>query len=710
MKSQVIALVGPPNSGKTTLFNWLTNRKYKTVNYPGATVEYALAQIAPQWGSDIKIMDTPGIYSLTPKSEDEEVTCHALFQHAEFGPIRHVIVVVDGTQLARHLALASQIIECGFKVTIALTMSDLIRKSGQKIDLQQLSQELACSVVLIDGLLGGGIQELVNKIKVGQKNQLTQVGQVNHTSQVNQPDLVRQTDEANQADRVSQADYHNLKEIKQIHWNKNDHFKLLEKMDSLAARVVTDLNSATKNVAISNTSVIAAEELINSGSAGDNTSKEQISHKASSLNSLNKKGHSQTPLILQRTRQVDRWILHPILGLSFFFIIMSSLFTAIFFVATPFMDAIDTLFSTLASSVAAMGNGGTSLWSDFVGNGIVTSFGAVFVFVPQIFILFFLLGYLEATGYLARAATLIDKPLSYFGLSGRSFVPILSGFACAIPAIMATRNISSKRDRFITMMIVPLMTCSARLPVYSLLLAFLFRGRPAWQAGVSLTLLYIGGLFVGALVSQFLHRILKKDRNSFFMMELPLYRQPRASVVLSYAWTKTWGYLQRAGPPIFVFALLVWVGTTFPNYNAENDQIKLETSYAGQLGHTIEPIFQPMGVDWRVGVSLISAFAAREVFASSLAVIFNVTGEDDSSLQAGLLDSMNSATDARGRTIFTTASVIALLIFVMVALQCTSTTAIVIRETGKVSWALAQVVAYNVLAYGLAVGTFNLLS
>lgn len=707
MKSQVVALVGPPNSGKTTLFNWLTNRKYKTVNYPGATVEYALAQIAPQWKSDIKIMDTPGIYSLTPKSEDEEVTCHALFQHAELGPVRQVVVVVDGTQLARHLALAAQIIECGFKVTIALTMSDLIRKSGQKIDVQLLSQKLSCPVVLIDGLLGGGVQELVNEIKAGQDSLETSLPTSIEAS--SSPSLASIA-ESPTLSAAAPASSSAAKEIKQIHWNKNDHFKLLEKMDLLAEHVLIDMSLVAKDsISSKPVSSVTPEELMSRDTSS--LGKSTVAREAkSSLTSSNKKGPTPIPLILQRTRQVDRWMLHPVLGLSFFFIIMSCLFTAIFFVAAPFMDAIDTLFSTLASSVAVMGNGVTSLWSDFVGNGIITSFGAVFVFVPQIFILFFLLGYLESTGYLARAATLIDKPLSYFGLSGRSFVPILSGFACAIPAIMATRNISSKRDRFITMMIVPLMTCSARLPVYSLLLAFLFRGRPVWQAGVSLAVLYIGGLFVGALVAQFLHRIMKKDRNSFFMMELPLYRQPRISVVLSFAWSKTWGYLQRAGPPIFVFALLVWVGTTFPNYNAESDQVKLESSYAGQLGHTIEPIFQPMGVDWRVGVSLISAFAAREVFASSLAVIFNVTGEDDSSLQAGLLDSMSSATDSQGRMIFTTGSVIALLIFVMVALQCTSTTAIVIRETGKVSWALVQVVAYNVLAYGLAVGTFSLLS
>lgn len=634
MNSQVVALVGSPNSGKTTLFNWLTNRKYKTVNYPGATVDYAVAHIAPQWGSDIEIIDTPGIYSLSPKSEDEEVTYRVLFHSASWGSIQTVVVVVDGTQMARHLTLVSQLLACGFKVVVALTMSDLIRKAGQEIDVQLLSRELACPVVLIDGLLGGGVQDLVKTIDTSIKS----FAQIESQSE-------------------------SVPAIKPFFEDQQSHFEFLQKMEALSARVLIDKTLA--------------------------------------------KDKNQT--LLQRTRQVDRWALHPILGLGFFILIMSFLFTAIFFVASPFMDAIDSLFSVLAAAVVSAGTEG-SLLSDFVGNGIVSSFGAVLVFVPQIFILFLLLGFLESTGYLARAATLIDKPFSHFGLSGRSFVPIMSGFACAVPAIMATRNISSKRDRFITMMVIPLMTCSARLPVYSLLLAFLLRGRPAWQAGVSLALLYVGGLFVGALVAQFLHRFVKKGKNSFFMMELPLYRRPRLSVVLDSAWTKTLGYVKRAGPPIFIFALLVWVGTTFPNYKADNEQVKLETSYAGQLGRTIEPVFTPMGVDWRVGVSLISAFAAREVFASSLAVIFNVTAEDDTSLQAGLLDSMREAKDARGAPIFTTGSVIGLLIFVMVALQCTSTTAMVIRETGKVSWALIQLIAFNLLAYIMAVGAFRLWS
>lgn len=623
LASQVVAVVGPPNAGKTTLFNWLTNSKYKTVNYPGATVEYSVAALAPQFGGSFTVMDTPGTYSLIAKSEDEKVTREALFHHPEFGPITKVIAVVDATQLARHLVLVHQLIDSGFSVVVALTMSDLIRKAQQSLDVKALADQLGCAVVPMDGLLGGGLKELIL--------------------------AVRELPEKNKQELPSA-------EV----WTREAQLDLIKKSDRLAKSVTR---------------------------ATDSSKRFQL---------------------LERTQKLDQWLLHPLWGLVIFILIMSGLFTAIFAAAAPFMDAIDSFFSMAATSIAESVQ--QNLWGDFLGNGIVTSFGAVLVFVPQIFILFLLIGYLEGTGYLARAATLIDRPLSFFGMSGRSFVPILSGFACAVPALMATRNISSKRDRFITMMIIPLMTCSARLPVYALLLAFLFKGRPPWQAGLGLTALYLGAILVGGLVSLILHRILEREGRSFFMMELPLYRRPRLTVIFNQAWTKTLGYVKRAGLPIFTFALLIWGATTFPHYDLKDSQAKLEQSFAGQLGQIIEPVFKPMGVDWRVGVSLISAFAAREVFASSLAVIFNVTGENEEGLQDGLLKSMESAVDRDGRPIFTLASVLSLLVFIMVALQCTSTTAVMIRETGRASWAIGQVVAFNLLAYLLAIGVYALWS
>lgn len=620
---ELVAVVGPPNSGKTTLFNWLTNSKFKTVNYPGATVEYSVAELAPQFGGGLTVMDTPGTYSLVPKSEDEEVTLRALYGHSREGDVSKVIAVIDSTQLSRHLLLVQRLISSGFSVVVALTMSDLMRKSGQSIDVDKLSASLQCPVFPIEGLLGGGLNDLVEGVR-----------------NLRAPTLTKSA-----APKV---------------WTQEQQMSMLKSADLLAVAVCGKATAAQKAA------------------------------------------------LLATTRRLDRWLLHPFFGLLIFVLVMSFLFTTIFAVAGPFMDAIDSFFSMSAAKVASAGDG--SLWIDFIGNGVITSFGAVLVFVPQIFMLFLVIGFLESSGYLARSATLIDRPLSSLGMSGRSFVPLLSGFACAVPALMATRNISSKRDRFITMMIIPLMTCSARLPVYALLLAFLFNGRPSWQAGLALTALYFGALFFGAIVAHILHRFLKPEANSFFMMELPLYRRPRFGVVLNQAWTKTFGYVKRAGPPIFLFALLIWAGTTFPNYQAESDQVKLETSYAGQLGHFIEPVFKPMGVDWRVGVSLISAFAAREVFASSLAVIFDVTASDDEGLQEGLLASMEAAQNSEGLHVFTTASVLAILIFVMVALQCTSTTAVMIRESGQFTWAILQLLVYNILAYVLAVGVYQLWS
>jgi ferrous iron transport protein B len=400
-------------------------------------------------------------------------------------------------------------------------------------------------------------------------------------------------------------------------------------------------------------------------------------------------------------------LLNPYLGLLLFVLIMAALFTSIFWFAAPFMDVIDGGFGKLNVFVSSWGE--KSLAVDFLANGVVSSFGAVLVFVPQIFILFFGIGLLEGSGYLARAATLIDKPFSKLGMSGRSFVPILSGFACAVPAMIATRNISSSRDRWITNFVIPLMTCSARLPVYALLLAFLFRDGPAWQAGLCLAALYLGSLLVGATAAAIVNKMIPENDRAFFMMELPIYRRPKLRVLLQQSFSRTMSYVKRAGPMIFIFAVLIWVGTTFPNYQNEDPQQKLETSYAGQVGHIIEPVFEPMGVDWRVGVGLISAFAAREVFVSSMAVVFNITSDDEDTVQRSMLTQMSTATNRHGEKIFTVASVVGLLIFFMIALQCMATFAMAQREMRSTKFAVMQLVVFNGVAYLLSVGAYQAL-
>jgi len=408
---------------------------------------------------------------------------------------------------------------------------------------------------------------------------------------------------------------------------------------------------------------------------------------------------------LEHFRRWDRIFLHPVWGLPIFLLIMSALFTSVFSLAAPLMDFVDWGFGGLAQLVyAALGS---SALSDFLSNGVIAGVGAVMVFVPQIFILFFGFTLLEDSGYLARAATIVDRPLHRLGLSGRAFVPILSGFACAVPAIMACRNIRSTRERWITVFIIPFMTCSARLPVYALLLTFLFYGDSAWKAGPALTGLYLVGVLVGATAAAVLNRILKVSRDSHFLMELPIYRLPKLGFTLRTASRRTLSYVKRAGPTIFVFVLLLWMGTHFPHQPQVSPAQQLEQSVVGRFGHIIEPVFKPLGLDWRAGLGMMSAFVAREVFVSSLAVIFSVASDpaakiEDASIQNSLLEKMREARLPDGTPLFTTASVMALIVFFMLALQCLSTTGVAWREMGSWKYAFTQLLTLNLLAYAVA--------
>ncbi|WP_415061361.1 ferrous iron transporter B [Bdellovibrio sp.] len=618
LQTKSIALVGAPNSGKTTLYNWLTGSRFKTVNYPGATVEFSLGKLAPHLGeSDMLVMDTPGTYSLHPKSADEWVTLRAIYENPKVDKIDGIILVVDGTQISRHLQLVMQLKETGFPMLVVITMADLLRREGIEIDMEYLQKTLGCPVLQFEGLLAGGLKEIVTEAK-----------KLSSTQKPSRP----------------------------VPWG----FDLQEQKIKECERIA----------------------------------REALSHKTD---------HAQERLnkIVETTEKLDRVLLHPIFGFFFFVLIMSSLFASVYWLATPFMDYIDGAFTSMNEWVVALAPG--SLWTDFLANGVVTSFAAFMVFIPQIFILFLGIGLLESTGYLARAATLIDRPFSALGMSGRSFVPLLSGFACAVPAIIATRNIPSTKDRMITSFVIPLMSCSARLPVYALFIAFLFHGESAWKAGAALAALYIGSILVGAFAAGVVSRFIPRSEPSLFMMELPIYRRPKMRVLLRQSWTRTLSYVKRAGPVIFAFAVVIWVGTTFPNYQTENAHVKLEESYVGQLGKVIEPVVAPMGVDWRVGVGLISAFAAREVFVSSLAVTFNITDTNEDTQQEALLTQMGTAVNSSGQRIFTVSSVIGLMIFFLIALQCMSTVGVQIRESGSWKFAMTQLVVFNLGAYVLVV-------
>jgi len=610
IKSPAVALVGSPNSGKTTLFNWLTGSKFKTVNYAGSTVDCHRGRTLSVYGEALQILDTPGIYSLQPHGRDEEVTLETLTASEE---VRAVILVIDGTQLNRQLYLVRQMQELGLPMVIALTMMDIVKESGRRLDVDKLSELIDAPVIRVDGRLGGGVKEVVEAART-----LAVVQSVRRASGLN--------------------------------WD-----------DARIEREIAVAESWTRQV------VFKAPD------------RETLDH----------------------LRRWDRVLLHPWWGILTFILIMGTLFSSIFWAAAPLMDLVDMVFSEGAGALYELL--GQSAFSDFVANGVLAGIGAVLIFVPQIFILFFGFTLLEDSGYLARAATIVDRPLHKLGLSGRAFVPILSGFACAVPAVMASRNIRSARERWITVFIIPFMTCSARLPVYALLLTFLFYGDSAWKAGLALTFLYLGGLVIGSVAAAILNRILKPGSESHFLMELPIYRWPKPGFTLRIAARRTRSYLRRAGPTIFFFVLVLWAGTHYPYQPDATPEVQLQESVIGRAGRWIEPVFHPMGLDWRAGLGMMSAFVAREVFVSSLAVIFSIADTDEDSMQGTLLERMRGATFADGTPVFTVSSVWGLILFFMIALQCLSTTGVTWREMGSWKYALGQLVVMNVLAYVVAV-------
>ncbi len=598
----LITLVGPPNSGKTTLFNYLSGNNYKTVNYPGATVEYSVSKFLGKFNIDANLLDSPGIISLIPNSPDEKVSIDALYNHPKLGIPDAVVVTVDASQFSRHLFLAKQLLDSGFNVVIALTMVDILNRKGYSISSEELSRLMSCETVEIDGRIGSGIEELIAAIErtIGDKS----------GSDKKEPSKFEITQDKEELVAV----YGHIEEIEQsvVHEIKR-------------SPASTDIESANSMLRVLN-----AEQ-------------PPVKRK----NNLD-----------ETTLKIDKILLNKFWGLLSFFIIMSITFTSIFWLAEPVMNLVDSLFGFLSQeALAVLGNN----WlGDLIANGIINGTGSVMVFVPQILILFLILGLLEDTGYLARGAMLIDKPLSKIGLNGRSFVPMLSGFACAIPAMMAARTIPNKKERLLTIFIIPLMSCSARLPVYALLIAFLFPGDKSWEGGLMLAGIYIfsiaSSVLVAGIMNKFKKSISSDTDNSSFILELPAYRKPKLSVVASNSYHSAKLYFKKAGPIILGFSIILWFLTYFPNTNpkidthnmtkAQTEQAmsaeRLSHSYASDIGKMIQPVMKPLGLDWRVGVALISAFAAREVFVSSLALIFKVTG-DESTLQNSMLGAMRKA-------------------------------------------------------------------
>jgi ferrous iron transport protein B len=651
-----IVLVGPPNSGKTTLFNHLSGRNFKTVNYPGSTIEYNTTKLHKRFNVEANLLDSPGIISILPNSPDEEVTVDSLYKHPRFGIPSIVIATVDASQLSRHLLLAKQLINSNFTVIVAVTMIDVLQKKGLDFCAKDLEKQLGCDAVKIDGRNGKGVGKLIRKINSILDQQ--------SKSGINTP--VRVKEEKCEENILKQ-----YQEIEQI------EKKVIHRLDDNA-----NITKANKELLILN------------------------QNKPDSL-----------------TIKLDKILLHKYWGLLIFFGMMGLVFTSIFWLALPVMELVDETFASLANLVTD--SLGYTWYSNLISNGIISSVGSVFVFVPQILILFLILGFLEDTGYLARGAMLIDKPLSKIGLNGRSFVPMLSGFACAIPAMLAARTISNRKERLLTIFIIPLMSCSARLPVYALLIGFLIPKEQVWVGGIILSAIYLFGIIssvvITAIINKFSKKILAQEDRSSFILELPTYKVPKFQSVIRNTYSSTKEYVTKAGPIIVLFSLTLWFFTYFPNTNPqinkdnltevqyhEAQQVeRVSTSYAAELGKFIQPVMRPLGMDWRVGVSLISAFVAREVFVSSLALIFKVTG-DEETIRDSILSAMRKAKiEGTNKKLFTPATILGLIVFFVFAMQCISTLAVSRKETGGWRIPILQIIIFSGIAYFATFVTVN---
>ncbi len=600
-EKQTVLLLGHPNSGKTTLFNALTGLRHKTVNYPGSTVEVAVGNSVVCGGLHLQLLDSPGLRSLNPKSQDEEITFDCL---RSLDPIlgpgtghpNQIWVIAEYGRLRQQLPVALQLKSLGIPVIIGITKMDRRNAKEAAAQINALKSKIGIPIVLVSAKTKVGLAELV------------QLG--------------------NDYPWDSQ-------------WEVNEHD-------------IKPLSSAAVEASYRDVEQLIGPE-IRPVSSGD----------------------------------IDKWLLHPVTGLLSFLLVMSGLFFLIFSVATPFTDAIDGGVGWVMTVLKAVLPAG--LISDFITDGLVAGLGSVLVFIPQIFLLFLAMGILEGTGYLARGAVLVDRPLSLVGLNGRSFVPLLAGCACAIPAMMAARNIPQRKVKLLTQLVLPLMTCSARLPVYGLLLAMLV-GDSSLKTGLAMTGIYLLSVVFVSITAAVAGRVMgiTADQGGF-QIELPEWHFPSIAGVARYAYDRTLSFCYRAGPAIAVLAIVIWGAGTFPSP---------ENSALMKMGEWMAPVLAPMGVDGRVGVALLAAFAAREVFVSSLALIFTVGDESSNSL----ITALSGATFAGTSTlIFTPSSIIGLVLFFMISMQCTTTIAVARREMGGWKLPLIMTAGYVVAAYVVAV-------
>ena len=659
-----VALVGNPNSGKSTLFNSMTGLHQKTGNYAGVTVDKHYGSYKHK-NQEFKVTDLPGTYSLYPKSLDEEVACRALLSVDE--KIDVVVIVADASNLKRHLLLATQLIDLKMPCVLALNMIDEAAKNNTVIYYEELEKLIDIPVIPINSRSKEGIQEL--------KEAITRA-------------------------KISDTVFYNFEKQKQ----------LFPEIDSYQTLIQLALDTKKEQ-----------PHAIKEFELNDNL------HRFSKINYMVAKCIKQPEKLNKNlTQKLDTFFTHKIFGFAFFFLVLFVIFQFIFYVAEYPMTWIEEGFAYLMNTVAVSLPKGQL--SDLLVNGVLAGISGIVVFVPQISLLFFFIAILEDTGYMARASFILDKVMRKFGLNGKSVIPMISSVACAVPSIMSTRTITNWKDRMITILVTPLISCSARLPVYTLLISMMFAkdksiGILNYQ-GLVLMGMYLLGFGAALLAALILKHVLKTTEKSYFIMELPVYRKPQWQTVAMLVFDKVKVFLFDAGKIILAISIVLWFLTSHAPGDAfeklESNAVatnlqeadlnaqKLEASYAGILGKKMEPVIKPLGFDWKIGIALITSFAAREVFVGTMATIYSSgDSENTETLREKLIAEKNFETQLPA---YSSAVCWSLMIFYVFAMQCMSTLATTYRETKHWKWPAIQLVFMTGLAYLSSLLVYNILN
>lgn len=700
-----IALIGNPNSGKTSVFNKLTGLKQKTGNFPGVTVDKKSSITNIETIGKVHVIDFPGTYSLYPTAYDEKVVFRVLSNVNDPNYPDLIIYVADVTQIERHLLLFNQIQDLGIPSILCLNMEDLALERSIKVNLNKLSELLSVPVLWINGRTGNGILKLKQKIRHISESGLTpNVSKSFYTPDSNTQEV---TDEINK------------------HFQCKSNFQAL-----LIAHHYSELDFLTKDQKAIIKEILEKYQF--------NSLKLQVQEtmdRYSKLQGILMSSITEPPVTENnRTYKADSILTHKIWGPIIFFAVLLVLFQAIFSWAEWPMNLID---STVSAVNQYLHQKLPETWyTSLLTDGLIAGLGGIIIFIPQIAILFLMISFLEELGYMARAVYLFDRLMLRFGLNGRSIVALVSGAACAIPAIMSTRTINNWKERLITIMVTPLISCSARLPVFAVLIAFavppkLFFGFISAQALVLMGL-YLLGILAALVAALVFKKILKGGQSSFLLIELPEYKFPDWKNVFITVRDKVISFVREAGKIIVVISIVLWVISSFgpgdsmqiakteAQNTAKQNQYtpeqtdhliaskKIEHSYAGHLGKFIEPVIAPLGFDWKIGIALITSFAAREVFVGTMSTIYSIGSTDNTAtLRQKMTKEINQKT---GKPVFSYATSFSLLIFYLFAMQCMSTLAVVKRETASWKWPLIQLLYMSILAYTSSLIVYQILS